>query len=183
VRPDQILDAAQSVLLTDGAVGLTMDAVATKAGIGKGTIYHYYRSKSDILSALRARYLARITAHADAAARRVRTRAPAVRIERFFAALLESTVDNGELVWILFHQTAVEEENELAGISDALFSLIRDEIAAGRLSLSDPEFTATFMLHGFHGSVEAAFHRGDFDPDELSRRLRATVRTLLSEPG
>ena len=52
VRPDQILDAAQALLLSNGPMGTTMDAVADAAGIGKGTIYHYYSSKAELLSAV-----------------------------------------------------------------------------------------------------------------------------------
>src|SRR2546421_4120937 len=95
IRPDQILDAAERVLLgrSDGA--MTMDAVAAEAGVGKGTVYHYYASKAEVLAALRARWVERTVAEAAATASARRPRSSLQRIERFLAALLDVTVLDG----------------------------------------------------------------------------------------
>jgi len=179
IRPDQILDAAQGVLLDGGAQAMTMDAVAEAAGLGKGTLYHHYRSKAELLSGLRARYLARTVAHADATARQGRTRAALARVDRFLESILQASADNHELLWILFHQTAVEEEDELAGIYEALLALVCEGVQRGELVIADPEFTTGFLLHGFHGMVETAFHNGNVDVGRLARRMRNVTRSLL----
>jgi AcrR family transcriptional regulator len=179
IRPDQILDAAQQVLLDRGAQAMTMDAVAETAGLGKGTIYHHYRSKADLLSGLRARYLAGMVAHADATAREGRTRGALARVDRFLESILQDTADNHELLWILFHQTAIEEENELAEIYQPLLSLVCDGVESGELVIADPEFTTGFLLHGFHGMVEAAFHSGTVDVGRLAKNVRRVTRSLL----
>ena len=53
---ERILDAAER-LLTSGPGELTMDGLAEAASLGKGTLYHYYPSKAEVLDALRRRYL------------------------------------------------------------------------------------------------------------------------------
>jgi AcrR family transcriptional regulator len=42
--------AILEVLAQDGYAGLTMDAVATAAGVGKATIYRRWRTKSDLVA-------------------------------------------------------------------------------------------------------------------------------------
>lgn len=79
-----------------------------------------------MLSALQARYLARAVAKAEEAARKPRLGTALRQVERFIDALLESTMENSALIWILFHQTAVEED-ELSAVHDALLRLVRHQ--------------------------------------------------------
>ncbi len=46
-----ILAAAIGLLMRDGIQGLTMDRVATEAGVAKGTLYVYFKNKEEILDA------------------------------------------------------------------------------------------------------------------------------------
>ena len=45
---DALLNAAQVVLRESGFKRMTMDEVASRAGLGKGTIYLYFESKDDL---------------------------------------------------------------------------------------------------------------------------------------
>jgi len=47
-----ILDSAVTILLEDGIKKIKMDAVASGAGIAKGTVYLYYKSKNALLDAI-----------------------------------------------------------------------------------------------------------------------------------
>lgn len=158
---------------------MTMDGVAAAAGVGKGTIYHYYRSKSELLSAVRARFLGRAVGAAQRAADDVAGGSALHRVERFLDVLLEATGDNGPLIWALFHQAPIEEEDELAAIHGPLLALVRRGVDTGEFVLDDPDFTTVFLLHGLHGTVEAAFHGGDVDPVRLRAGLRQAVAALL----
>ncbi len=46
-----ILDAAVGLLTRDGIQGLTMNRMATEAGVAKGTLYVYFSNKEEILDA------------------------------------------------------------------------------------------------------------------------------------
>jgi AcrR family transcriptional regulator len=48
-----IEDAAVAVLSARGRTGLTMDAVAAQAGLSKGSLYTYYRSKAELLESVK----------------------------------------------------------------------------------------------------------------------------------
>jgi AcrR family transcriptional regulator len=48
----RVLDAAQRVLAREGPDGLTMDAVAAEAGVGKGTIFRRFGDREGLAEAL-----------------------------------------------------------------------------------------------------------------------------------
>src|SRR5688500_18197736 len=55
---ENILDAAQALILDHGYGSTTVDAVVGRAGITKGAFFHHFGSKSDLARALVERYAA-----------------------------------------------------------------------------------------------------------------------------
>ena len=53
LRRGQLLDAAESVAIGKGLGSLTVAAVASSAGVAKGTTYLYFSSKDELIDALR----------------------------------------------------------------------------------------------------------------------------------
>ena len=51
-KKKRILEAAQTVFASEGYSGATMDAVATKAGLTKPTLYQYFASKEALFAAM-----------------------------------------------------------------------------------------------------------------------------------
>ncbi len=51
-KKEQIFDAMEHLLLTVPNGEISVDAIARQAGIGKGSIYYYFKSKDEILSAV-----------------------------------------------------------------------------------------------------------------------------------
>lgn len=52
IMKDDILDAAERVVVKLGAAGLSIDAVAQEAGVSKSTVVYDHKSKSALLEAL-----------------------------------------------------------------------------------------------------------------------------------
>lgn len=62
-RPSQresVLDAAEAVVLADGAAHLTLDAVAERAGLSKGGLLYHFPTKELLLQAMVDRHMHRI---------------------------------------------------------------------------------------------------------------------------
>jgi AcrR family transcriptional regulator len=59
VRARHILDAAQELLLAKGYRDASMDEIALRAGVAKGTLYQHFGHKDDLVLALFDRHLAR----------------------------------------------------------------------------------------------------------------------------
>jgi TetR/AcrR family transcriptional repressor of nem operon len=55
----KILDAAQSLVLERGYVGMTVDHVLDAVGITKGAFFHHFKSKDELARALLERYAER----------------------------------------------------------------------------------------------------------------------------
>ncbi|MBU2490298.1 MAG: TetR family transcriptional regulator [Proteobacteria bacterium] len=51
IRRNQILEAALSTIAETGAAHVTMDDIAQAAGLSKGGLIHYYRSKNELFQA------------------------------------------------------------------------------------------------------------------------------------
>jgi AcrR family transcriptional regulator len=176
-RPDQILDAAEG-LLAGGAAELNMDHVAQAAGLSKGTVYHYYAAKTDLLHALRERHLRTTVGRSlEAASSAAGTFA---RLETFIRALLDDAVVNGPLVWALFHDTGTTGNPYLTIVGDALRGLIHDGVAAGDLAIDDVDAVATFFVHGCYGRIQDAFHAPSLHPAELAGELTTLLRRLVT---
>lgn len=62
---DAVLDAAMKVVARDGALGLTLDAVAAEAGISKASVLYDCKTKQALIKAIIERSMARDRAVAD----------------------------------------------------------------------------------------------------------------------
>lgn len=177
VRREQILDAAQQVLLRRGPAAATMADVADAASVAKGTVYLYFASKAELLAGLRARYFERLTAvlgDPDTA----RPGAPptvAARIEGLVAASYDFALANHELHHVLFHEAGLGEHDTFARAHDAVAELVATGAASGELDVPDAALATDFVLHGLHGILVAATHR----PRSHRRRLVDGVTRLV----
>lgn len=59
ISPNDVLDAAERVILKSGSSGLSIDAVAKEAGISKSQVVYDHKTKSGLLEALVCRQLQR----------------------------------------------------------------------------------------------------------------------------
>jgi TetR/AcrR family transcriptional regulator, transcriptional repressor for nem operon len=169
VRREQILDAAQQVLLRRGPAAATMAEVADAASLAKGTVYLYFASKAELLAGLRARYFERLTAVlADPPGTRQGTPPTvAARIEGLVAASYDFALANHELHHALFHEAGLGEHDAFFRARDAVAELVAAGAAGGELDVPDPALATDFVLHGLHGILVAATHR----PRSDRRRL------------
>lgn len=71
IDPEQILDAAEYVVARDGAAHLTLDAVAERAGISKGSVLYGFGSKQALIEAVVRRAVRRDNAANASATERV----------------------------------------------------------------------------------------------------------------
>ena len=161
VRREQILDAAQQVLLRRGPAAATMADVADAASVAKGTVYLYFASKTELLAGLRARYFERLTAVLGdpAAAGPGAPPTGAARIEALVAASYDFALANHELHHVLFHEAGLGEHDTFARARDAVAELVATGAASGELDVPDAALATDFVLHGLHGILVAATHR------------------------
>jgi len=71
VRRDELLDIAQRLIAEVGYEAMSVEAVTQAAQVAKGTFYHYFSSKEDMLAQLLGRMMDGLFAHLSARAAEV----------------------------------------------------------------------------------------------------------------
>ena len=171
VRREQLLDAAELLLLQQGLRATTVADVAREAGVAKGTIYLYYASRDELLAGLRSRYLGRYLALLE------HRRGPAqARVRRLVSGLATVAAANQQLHHVLFHQAGFSEADAFSELRTRLVDLLREGADEGQLAVADPELAASFVLHGVHGALVEVLHG---QPRRGSRRAGRTLADLV----
>jgi TetR/AcrR family transcriptional regulator, transcriptional repressor for nem operon len=178
VRREQILDAAERVLVERGLGAATMADVAEAAAVAKGTVYLYFESKTELLAGLRARYFERFAAMLGDPPDEGRPRAgTAERVERLVAASYDFARANHALHHVLFHEAGFGEVDAFARARAVMADLVEAGRASGELTVADPGLATDFLLHGLHGVLVGATHH----PRLPRRRLVAGVTGLICQ--
>lgn len=170
LRREEILDAGESLLVTKGLDAVTMADVAQAAGLAKGTVYLYFTAKTELLAALRARYLDRFSARLDVTLRHTSRTKASTSIARFVDELFSFSLQHRSLHHQLFHEAGFSEDDALAALAARVHTFLGESQARGR----DPEVTAAFLVAGVHGALVAAMH----EDERGAQRWRDGARLL-----
>jgi len=109
-RIPEILDAAARVFSKDGVDGSSMNQIARESGISKATIYHYFKSKNEIVQKLVSRLFEEDVPEIEAI---VNSKRPVVlRILDYSDGLCELLERNSQLFPILAEFKAIGARSE-----------------------------------------------------------------------
>lgn len=181
VRREDILRAATSLFIAGGVGTTTIDEIASRAEVAKGTFYLYFTSKEDVVTALRERFVsgfrARILSAIDACSPDDWTG----RLKGFVSAGIDAYLDDHQLHDVVFHdhrpdQRQMKGDNPLLG---DLSRLLAAGTKAGAWSVDHPDLTAIVLFNGLHGAVDHAIERGVRDGSELAATLAALFLRML----
>lgn len=160
-RADRILDTARDLLLSWGYRRVTIDELARRAGVGKGTIYLHWRSREEVFQAVSAREAA---AMADAIVDAVRTDPAEVALHRYLRRLFVEAM-NRPVLRALYTRDADTlgtflaaahhhrlEESKLDVNRDYLSVLAAEGMLRPDLHLEDLDYTLPTIVFGFFGA-------------------------------
>ncbi|MCW2626029.1 TetR/AcrR family transcriptional regulator [Mycobacterium sp.] len=176
IREAQILDVTERLLRTTPFVDITMDEIATRAGLSRSTMYFYFASKEDLLAGLLARTHDEIVGPTATLLNAGTTVDRAVR--QVLEALLRSWRKHGPALRTFLETGLVSTEfgprwrpttNE---IIDVVTQFIDRERAAGRLPAGPPSA---------HAVSSAVFWMVEHEMYELfrTRHTRAAEAELI----
>ena len=180
-RADAILDAAADLLRAHGYRRVSIDDVAARAGVGKGTIYLHWRTREALFWAVLQREALRLLEQliADLAAD-AELALPKRLISRLFVELdgrpLVRAVlmsDRDVLGALTADESVVAAQQEMTGQPDYL-QLLRDQgLLRPELSVEAAGHLLNCVIHGFFAGAEAA------DPPPLAEQA-ALLAFVLS---
>jgi TetR/AcrR family transcriptional regulator, transcriptional repressor for nem operon len=183
VRRQHILDAAAALLIEDGLRETSMDAVASAAGIAKGTVYIYFPSRADLLAALRHRYaedLARRAAKILNATDAGDGRSLAGAYQRLAANLADFVLANQRLYHVLFQEAGVAEEETMEPLRRVVRDSLQRAMDRSMLAPMDADILTRFLLDGIDGALAPLFHHKRADRRRVFAAVNEVIRRLLA---
>lgn len=156
----RIYDAAFALFLERGFENTTVEAIAERADVAKGTVFNYFPRKTSLLAALAEHWTARIDEDLGPPATwSGSTREKLTRVFRFLADLGAQNPDLARLAFFesLRHMHAMveehrREEEQIRNFQAVTRSLLRQGQAAG-------EIRADVQVEHVASLIESAFHR------------------------
>jgi len=134
-RINEILDAADELFFQKGFDGTSTNDILEKVGIARGTLYHHFKSKEDIMDALIDRYKVRML---DAAQEIAANKSIPV-VERIIQVVMALNISGGSSAEMMEHihkpQNALMHQKIqrviISGVTPILAGMIREGIEEG----------------------------------------------------
>lgn len=187
VRRAEIIEAAVRLFRSKGRESVTMQEIMDELGIAKGTIYHYFRSKEDLLEAIVGDLVEK-----ELAAKEALLRGPeAAGLDALgrMRALTggPSLADENEKVLETLHgeEHAAMHARQLGRYIKRLAPLFAEVIEQGRregvFTTETPLESAEFMLAGAQFITDAGFY--PWSAADLGRRAAALPALIENQLG
>lgn len=181
VRRGQLLDAARIVFLEKGHEGATVAEIAIEAGLGKGTFYYYYPTKTAIAVALRDGLMNRMADAVQAATGPGKSFEE--NLESLVAVSFRLARQNADLMKLAFvgadetHQELHSESPEHAAFLTSVTDLFNGAAERGEMRVMDIRITARLVTGLIQQGVIEAFVSGD---GREGKEIEAGVKTLIT---
>jgi AcrR family transcriptional regulator len=179
-RRDELLRAAARVFAEKGFHGARISDVAEEAGVAYGLVYHYFRSKDELLETIFRESWGRLIGVLESIAD---TPKPALeRLRLVTAALLRTWQQEPDLVRVLVREVARSAQVQShAGELGAAFAIIRRVIEDGQASGEiraelDPRLAA-WIVYGAVEELHTGWVLGQLPDDDEAVAL--AERTLF----
>ncbi|WP_419785348.1 TetR/AcrR family transcriptional regulator [Pseudodesulfovibrio sp.] len=175
-----LLDTAEAIFLKKGYEAATVNDILEAANLSKGGFYHYFKSKNEVLDALRNRYTRWFLDTVDA---KVNAFPPSLADKRFQAwihAYAETYLSTVALHDLVYHSVHTQKTNEdRIAISRQIEQLLKEGVARGAWTLSSPHLTATIIYSAIHGVMDDAIARNLKNTTAIIEQTSDSLRLLL----
>ena len=172
---EELAQSALDLFAERGIRAVTLDAIAARVGVTKGSLYWHYQSKKEVILAAAGVYyrdwLQR--AHAEIAA----TKDPLEQIRRVWRMSVEmclfdraKRVFSTEIFSLSLHDPEIRASwaQFYDSVRELFVGLVQAAVNAGHLHVRDSRRTADWMLATFEGVK----HRASFQPQTCTRAER-----------
>ncbi|MGM2840555.1 TetR/AcrR family transcriptional regulator [Bacillus cereus group sp. Bce002] len=185
-RRKEILETAERLFVTKGYTKTTVNDILKEIGIAKGTFYHYFKSKEEVMDEIIMRVIKE-----DVAKAKVIVSNPNIPVlEKLFRVLMEQSPKSGDVKDKMieqFHQPNNAEMHQkslvqsIIHLSPVLTEILEQGIEEGIFSTSYPQETIELLL----SSAQVIFDDGLFQwkPEEMMRRVKAYIKMMEVSVG
>ncbi|PFI81273.1 TetR/AcrR family transcriptional regulator [Bacillus cereus] len=185
-RRKEILETAERLFLTKGYTKTTVNDILKEIGIAKGTFYHYFKSKEEVMDEI----IMRIIKEDVTKAKRIVSNPNIPVLDKLFKILMEQSPKSGDVKEKMieqFHQPNNAEMHQkslvqsIIHLSPVLTEVLEQGIEEGIFSTPYPQETIELLL----SSAQVIFDDGLFQwkPEEMMRRAKAYIKMMEVSVG
>lgn len=188
---EQLIEAAWDLMKEQGTAAMSVDAVVTRAGLSKGTFFHFFPTKRQFLEAFCHR-LADISWEETTADLDRAELDPVARINLLFASIRQWRTTRSLALGVFWRELAREENAPLRSLvvtrwserfGAALTDLIESGNAVGVMRVADPQvmgaIIAEWVAASTLGSLRLVMERSDSEVIGLAvRRTNVTIESV-----
>ena len=175
-RKNEILDVAEQLFAEKGFDNASTNDIIKRIGIARGTLYHHFGSKEEILDAL----VDRMTREGIARARVIITDKTLPLLERLSGAVMALNLDNaaGQVVFEQIHkpQNALlhqkMQDSLIKGVVPLISELIKEGNEEGIFSSDYPEEAAEMII--LYSNI-AFDELAGLTPEQVNRKSTAFI--------
>ncbi|KYO49966.1 transcriptional regulator [Tistrella mobilis] len=155
IRRDELMDAAEALFLRKGFATTSVGEIVVEAGVAKGTFYLYFKTKDDVLDALRTRFIEGFCEKLDMALAAADRDWPD-RIDIWVRTSVNAWLDSVARHDLVFHQHAPANREMKADnlVILRLASLLEQGAQAGAWTIDHPRLIAVMLFDALHGAVD-----------------------------
>ncbi|KLD75354.1 TetR/AcrR family transcriptional regulator [Xanthomonas hyacinthi] len=184
VRLDELMAAAEKLFLAQGVDATTISEIVEAAQVAKGTFYHYFSSKSDMLDALGKRYTEQFLASLEEAMEGCASDDWTGRLLAWIHANVETyvkTYRTHDIVYTNHHHHDRSNQAKNA-ILDQLLEIIEGGRSAGIWAPEEPRIVALLIYSGVHGATDDVIAAKTKDCAPFARRVSEACLRMLTLP-
>jgi AcrR family transcriptional regulator len=184
-KKDELVDIAGEFFFTKGFAKTSIQNIIDKAEIAKGTFYHYFKSKDDILDAMAKRYVKGFYKKADHI---ITSDLNAVdKFNKFFSFSQQFKMGNIKVMRVL--TKVIMSENNLAlrnrmlkhtmnEVAPIYEKIINQGVEEKLFNVFNPALTSKFLINSFavNGEMMTEFLLAEKYTQEVLDGLREQVR-------
>lgn len=162
LRRGALTRAAAELFASRGIDATTIDDIASRARLSKGSFYHYFRTKADILAAVRLRFSVEFRDRVAATVERRGNASWPGKLSAWVEGMAAAYFELQPLHDVLFHDTGgINRESVSEYLTvQYLAELLRSGMSAGAWRVADPQAAAVVMFCGLHGAVDESLLSG-----------------------
>mgnify|MGYP000037588066 CR=1 FL=1 len=185
IRRDELIDAAEALFLKKGFAATSVSEIVEAADVAKGTFYLYFKTKDDVLAALRSRFVDGFCEQIDAAMAGEH-RDWSGRVDAWVKACVDAYLDQVALHDLVFHQhtPASREMKADNPVINRLAAMLEDGSRSQAWTIGHLRLTAVMMFDALHGAVDDNLaSKKPLNRAKLIQVVRAFYRQALGIDG